>query len=741
MGKRQRSTGDNLQGPLKVSGPESIQTLRGHLLGRQVALICCSESHEDAIDLTRSRSIPTADNGWVEAPYSKGRGNCNRGLDLKKALKSKHGITRKSAWKWAKSEAKGSAYVLPSKVGRSSEHPVTPDQTIYVWADLDEHARNFNQRRQSGERVPPEEHLALIADRKQRRLNQGFELLDDWLIRHAKSEKVHVEVLLEAPVPAAEVELHKEPSVGPAPPAHECLRRLELDSEEESDDDDEAGDASGSFLEYLYLRLRACIPANRLHCIDPRELGCDNDKQNLIAFQSLLKEPLPADADEFELKRLDAKHAVELAVANTSPLLKPAVMRRQAGKWRRGRERHAQFVPSWEAFFGVAAEILYHSLHVKADYAPFLAKCVGSPDALSSFFEKLYFGTVPDALSVLRLDEETRRFARLRSSAYRPRHDAPLMRRPDDQGLVPAKVAPVDFYLKARGSNPPRTWVSGLVTQLQSSGGGDIARAAKSWYSDSVNHLLKDPKGDDSGDYFIAWLRASHRKIYDDIDKSDPEELVKKQWADSEKHPGSKKHRHNLKDIRIPSFKEAFAELVKMDLEAGTSTSRQQMLGKMLVDCFQLRLVDLGAVLKMGIVAGRAAENESVVIVLYAGADHVKNIANFWRSQGFVSCDLPNGGLVGKDSWEDDESRMLELPSYLHNLEELFPVADKAPKKPCASETPAKKPRLTTTEDISDEQPTAVKLHRRRLPMWALSSQRRLRVLMRRKWQSMLPKV
>ena len=35
-------------------------------------------------------------------------------------------------------------------------------------------------------------------------------------------------------------------------------------------------------------------------------------------------------------------------------------------------------------------------VEVKADYAPFLVKCVKSPDKLRSFFDQLFFSTVQD---------------------------------------------------------------------------------------------------------------------------------------------------------------------------------------------------------------------------------------------------------------------------------------------------------------------------------------------------------
>ena len=52
-------------------------------------------------------------------------------------------------------------------------------------------------------------------------------------------------------------------------------------------------------------------------------------------------------------------------------------------------------VPSWEAFFGGAADLLYYHPEVKADFAPFLTRCVGSADQLRRFFNFLFFGNGP----------------------------------------------------------------------------------------------------------------------------------------------------------------------------------------------------------------------------------------------------------------------------------------------------------------------------------------------------------
>ncbi|CAE8704336.1 unnamed protein product, partial [Polarella glacialis] len=249
-----------------------------------------------------------------------------------------------------------------------------------------------------------------------------------------------------------------------------------------------------------------------------------------------------------------------------------------------------------------------------------------------------------------------------------------LFRRPGDQGLVSVRAAPVGCYLKAKGSQPPRTWVSGLAERLRGAGAADFVDAAQAWYVQSVDHLLKDPKAADmEGDYFIALLRECHREIYNDIDRSDPEELRGLDFVASLSNPKSKQHRYDLKKIRIPGFEEAFAELYKFKPSEGKPSSRKQrVLAKIMVDCFQLRMVDLAAVLVVGDCVTAAPPGSEVVVVMYAGGDHSKTVAEFFRARGFDSEGLVRNGLVGKENWEDDEPRGLTLPSYLHDFGELF---------------------------------------------------------------------
>ncbi|CAE7040511.1 unnamed protein product [Symbiodinium sp. CCMP2592] len=187
---------------------------------------------------------------------------------------------------------------------------------VFEWSDLDEEADALNKRRLNGEEVPAKELDALISERKKVRLKEGLELFDDWLLRHARSLKEgrRLEVVLEAHVPAREVELHEEPSCGPAPIPHSCIRSIEQDSDEDSEDERDPDDGQGTYLDYLRRRCLESIPS-LMHAMDPRELGDDDHEDLRDAFQALLTKPLPPDPELTELEKTDAKAAQEEAVA------------------------------------------------------------------------------------------------------------------------------------------------------------------------------------------------------------------------------------------------------------------------------------------------------------------------------------------------------------------------------------------------------------------------------------------
>lgn len=109
------------------------------------------------------------------------------------------------------------------------------------------------------------------------------------------------------------------------------------------------------------------------------------------------------------------------------------------------------------------------------------------------------------------MDGHRRSLAFLRSETYLEA-SGKLWRRPAD-GLVPVPRAPLERFLKAKGHEPLRTWLSGLAERLRLSGAAELMAKAEEWYFEAVEELLADPKVKDAeGDYFMAWLRECHRE-------------------------------------------------------------------------------------------------------------------------------------------------------------------------------------------------------------------------------------
>ncbi|CAJ1414102.1 unnamed protein product [Effrenium voratum] len=665
--------GDVSKERLLVCGPSQIQVLRGQLLGRDVALICCSEAHEDAIDLTRKDAIVDQYEDWIPLPNE-----ASAGFEPRRAWKSKKGITEGQAKKWAEDvldeaeeeseeeadkaiRKEGAVLVFLAAGSKGSGHlflrsegtAALPDNAVaFQWGDLDTEARNFAQRRRAGQDMAAEELDQLLGKRKEDRRREGLELFDDWLIRQVQTGDVPVEVVLESPVPADQVELHRlDPVV--ACGAHACLRAMELDSDSDSEDENDGG--SDAFIDYLRRRLAAEVPS-QLHFVDCRELGEGSEDKTLRdSFQQLWASGPPRkDPEEEELEAADEAEDEE-----------------EGEPGEPGEGASSAPVPSFEAFFGAASDVLYYHPEVKVDYVPFLSKCVRSPEALQRFFEHLFFSTVPDALAELRLDVETRPFARIRSLIYQPASQNPT-RRPRERPRIPVKVLPEDCFLGDPGPGP-RTWLSALCARVAAAGGERLVAAARDAYRQQVQYLLADPKmADQDGDYFEAWLRECHPNIYEDVDTSDPAELIRRDWMPSESKPKSKKHRHQLRDITIPCVEDAFKELLRFD-PGRVSTRRERVLGQILVDVYMLCMVDVAIAVK-AVELALKTEAGPLVLVLYAGGDHIRKQVMFFEAQGFTSKGLAEDGLFGKEDYEDFEPRGLKLPSCLHDLRELFPA-------------------------------------------------------------------
>lgn len=582
----------------------------------------------------------------------------------------------------------------------------TDDATtkVFLWTDDDAEARKLNHRRVTlGQEISVTELDRLIEKRKGVRMgDSGFECWDDWMLRAvSRTEEggVDVGIVMEAAVPAAEVELHYSSTAAARgktyeyPLGHESVRRTECDSDEDVEDEDDPDDGTGAALDYFRRRLEqnGCD----VRRVDPRGLGdCDDDDDGVeggggadpasaAAFRSLITKPLPGDA---ESEYLEA-NGVEC------PSGGGGVDGDDDGGDDEKSNLESEALPSWEGYFGAASELLYYSPHVKADYTPFLCQLLKNPAATDKFFRALYFGTVEEATDILDLgtdDEERFSLTCTRSLLYCD-GEKNIYKRPDEHNrLVPVRYAPMHCYLKARGSDPPQTWISALQSNLRSVTDGQakfLLEEVRKWYERSVRYLLQDPKNcDGNGDYFAAYLRAVRRDIYDDVDRSDPEVLRRRDTVPSLSYSSKGKGRnkkktkkHVLRDIEIPDAAAVFEGWrsgydPKKPRPAATA-ARDRVLSQIVVDAYQLRMVDVAAIVG---VADRvaAAKSSKVVVVVYAGGEHADTVCDFFKdTMGFSNLGLKGKGLVGKvEGWDDDRSRALTYPDYLHDFDLLFPV-------------------------------------------------------------------
>ena len=90
---------------LNVTGPEFVQTIRGHLFGKQVLLVCCGELHQEILDLTRVNSIVLEQRTWIDSIEFREEEDLflrkDKGKDRKK-FRTRHCDSLKDALKWGK---------------------------------------------------------------------------------------------------------------------------------------------------------------------------------------------------------------------------------------------------------------------------------------------------------------------------------------------------------------------------------------------------------------------------------------------------------------------------------------------------------------------------------------------------------------------------------------------------------------------------------------------------------------
>ena len=141
----------------------------------------------------------------------------------------------------------------------------------------------------------------------------------------------------------------------------------------------------------------------------------------------------------------------------------------------------------------------------------------------NSFFAELFFGgTVGRALSLLDL-----------SSSHELHVRSPLLKywnattgeyewheRANRDDYVNLPFLPIKCFLKAKGSDPVRTWTSSIFALLSECACQelrDMATQAATWALDDIARQCENPKLSDDevggGEWFLAYMRQCHREV------------------------------------------------------------------------------------------------------------------------------------------------------------------------------------------------------------------------------------
>jgi hypothetical protein len=590
---------------------------------------------------------------------------------------------------------------------------------LLQWADMDDVARKLNHRRLLGEDISETEHDTIIRDRASKlRSVDGVWTWDDWLVdvrsrllsstSSSPDDDPSLHLVLESAIPPWEVEMCRGESIVPNfeyEMASACIRCLSEDSDySEMDAHDPSSDGFGSYLDYVHRRFMEIerevaaksndcevgiiTSSNFMHCVDFRDLGCKqscideklrNDWIALLEPQErseLLSSGIVSwglSLEDTELERLRVSGKLSKESATTDDDTDHQVD-----------ECDIVTFPSFEKFFGQCTDVMYYTPNYKVAFAPFLARCVKSVNTWNSFFVELFFGgTVAKALSMLDLStSRSRSSLHVRSpiiKAWNEKTGEYELRKREDDGEeeLSLTLLPIKSFLMARGSNPVKTWSSNLFTTLLGNDCQelrDFACQVRDWALNDITKHCDNPKMNDDevggGEWFLAYLRQCHREIYDDIDRSDCAELLRKRNVQGEKK------KHKIGDIKIPSCTDGFQlikdELLRIDdgkVGKPNFSHESEVMAKILIDIYMNKLVDVASLFKIGQLIANEDTKKNIVIVVYMGSVHTRSICNFFNQPTY---NFKKKIFCGKQDWGYDEAKIIHIPSELKNIKELF---------------------------------------------------------------------
>lgn len=553
---------------------------------------------------------------------------------------------------------------------------------MFIWADLDSEARDLNHRRILGEEISNEEYDSLIRSRKvNRQQDENLWTFDDWFSEVKKENSPSCHLILEGSILPESVELNNY-SGQDYTEAASIVRCLSEDSDcSDVDLHDASFDGMGSYLDFIFRRFLHEDDGGFLHCVDPRDLGCVKSCVCDSLHQRWLDLLHPDEREKLSESDRKDRH---FNLCNNPEVAKFRSMRDGGELELLEEEQDSEdeshpgqeemiTIPSFEGFFGQGTDIMYYSPHCKISFATFLNQCVGSYTNWDSFFVELFFGgKIETALSMLDLTERTLPYSHLRSPILQhwDGEGYSWKERNDDECEITMPLFPFKRHLKAKGS--PTTWTSQLFSAIMESEDAvlrELATSSKNMILEHIQRQSMDPKRADDefgGDWFLAYLRECHRDVYDDIDHTDPVELLKKTSAQS--ITGYAKHK--IGNISIPSLEEGFdiinQEMETVSLEKPRLSNQAEVLAKIIIDVYVQRLVDFAALMKVLLII-QESETDDVAIFLYAGTCHTRVVSEFFSKHGFKrKC------FAGKQDWEEDTAKVLHLPAELWNLNMLF---------------------------------------------------------------------
>lgn len=421
-----------------------------------------------------------------------------------------------------------------------------------------------------------------------------------------------------------------------------------------------------------------------MHCVDCRDLGC---KQSCV--DEKLRKDWIALLEPEERSELLSSGTVswglsledtELERLRVSGVLKKDSAATDDDEDSQVGECDIVTFPSFEKFFGQCTDVMYYTPNYKVAFAPFLARCIKSVATWNSFFVELFFGgTVAQALSMLDLSG-SRSSLHVRSpiiKVWNEKTGADELRKREDDGeeALSLTLLPIKAFLMARGSCPVKTWSSNLFTTLLENDCQELryfACHARDWALNDITKHCDNPKLNDDevggGEWFLSYLRQCHRQIYDDIDRSDCAELLRKRNVQGEKK------KHKIGDIDIPSCTKGFQfikdELLRIDGKVGRPyfSHESEVMAKILIDIYMNKLVDVASLMKIGQLISKDAK-KNIVIVVYMGSVHTRSICNFFTQPTY---NFKKKIFCGKQDWGYDEAKIIHIPPELTNINEFI---------------------------------------------------------------------